>query len=251
MIEIGRREIGINNFAIRLVAIIAMIISACGKFYSYDYPWMTPVGWTSFTLFAFLLVEGVAHSSNKRLYFRRLLLFTAISEVAYDYMRFHTFWNLRYSSVMVTLFASYLLLCLLVHIKKRYQNIVLDMILIVVLGYGLYILSNMYNFEYGGYGIIIILMFYVAREVTYTKITEIIVLFYVCFFLTSNVYTHITILGIQYPIAPELFSALALPCIWLYDDNRGPNSIALQVLQYLAYPLTLGVIIFVKYFYNS
>ena len=248
MIQIGRKEFGISNFAIRILAVASMITAVVGYDKGHGYDWIEAFGWTSFTFFAFLLAEGVVHTTNKKLYLRRFLLFTVISEVLYTYYRSKTFWSTRYFSAMSTMFLGFIVILFVSFLKKKYDNVVLDMIALAVLGYGAYWLAETFRFDFGGYGIIIIIGFYVARVVTYTRITQAIVLFYISFFLSSNVLGFVSIGGIQYPIASELFSMIALPFIWLYNDKRGPNSIVLQLLQYLAYPIMLAVLIFYRYF---
>lgn len=246
MIQIGRKEFGISGFAIRLLAIIAMVAAAIGYFKGADYAWLEAFGWTSFTMFAFLLSEGLANTTNLHLYFRRFILFTAISQVIYSYYRTKTFWSWKHFNVMATLLLGLIVIALIKYINKRFDNIVLDIIAIAVLGYGAYILANKYDFDFGGYGIIIIIAMFVARAVTYTKLTQVLVLFYVAFFLTSNVLTIVNIGGLQYPLAPELYSMIALPFIWLYNETRGPNTLALQICQYAAYPVFVLILTIFK-----
>ena len=249
MIEIGKKQIGISGFAIRLFAVIFMAAGAAGYLLGYGYDWLESFGWTSFSMFAFLLAEGVAHTTDKVLYFRRFLLFAIISEIIFDYMRVRKFIYWPISSAMATLFTGFIILLILSYVKKRFENLVLDMILIAVLGYIAYRFTNYYNFEFGGFGIVIILMFYVARQVSYPKLLQLIVIFYISFYLTKNVVLYVTIFGLQYPIAPELYSLLSLPIIWMYDDERGPNMLWIQILQYLVYPFTLAVMLFFRHFY--
>lgn len=248
MIQIGRQEYGISNFAIRLLGIAAMVAGGVGYIKGYGYDWLEAFGWTSFTFFAFLLAEGITHTTNKKLYFRRFLLFTIIGEVAYTYYRTQTFWSPRFFSAMSTLFLGFVVCLIASILKKRFDNMVLDMIALGGLGYAAYYLAERFHFDFGGFGIIIVIGFYIARNVTYTKITQAAVLLYISFFLSSNVMTYIAVGGIQYPIATEFFSVAALPFIWLYSDQRGPNSVFLQLLQYLAYPIFVGVLIAIKYF---
>ena len=246
MIQIGRKEFGISGFAIRLLGVITMIMAGIGYVKGYGFDWLEAFGWTSFTLFAFLLVEGLAHSTNLHLYFRRFVLFTLISQVVYSFYRTQKFWSWKFFNVMVTLLVGLIIMAIVKYVHKKQDNIVLDLILIFVLGYIAYIFTKRYNFDFGGFGIIIILGMFVAREVTYTRITQILVLLYICFYLSNNVLTLVKIGGIQYPIAPELFSIAALPFIWLYDDNRGPNSIGIQIIQYAAYPVFIIIMAIFK-----
>lgn len=251
MIEIGRKQFGISSFSIRLLAVISMVIGGVAYIKGVGYDTLEAFKWTSFSFFAFLLAEGVHHSTDKVLYLRRFFVFSLLGEVLYDYMRFGRFWYWRFFSPMATLLLGLLLLFALAYIKKRFENIVLDMLSVLILGGAAYYVANRYGFSFGGYGVVIILMFYIARGVTYTKICQLAVLLYLSFYLSSNVLTTVTVGGLQYPVVNELFSMIALPFIWLYDGSRGPNSLRLQIAQYLVFPAFMGVLIFMKYFHHA
>ena len=48
-----------------------------------------------------------------------------------------------------------------------------------------------------------------------------------------------TLAGLQYPVSGEAFALLALPFIWLYNGERGPNGIAYRLGYYLIYPIMM------------
>ena len=247
MLNVGRKEIGIHNFAVRLLGVITMILALIGYLKGYGSESLYAFRWTSFTLFAFLLVEGVFHSSDKVLYLRRFIVFGLISEVLYDYSRLGRFWSTRYQSVMVTLLLCLILMMVLQYIKSRYNNLVFNMILVAVLGAACCIIAERYRFEFGMQGVLIVIMFYIARLVSYPRILELVFFFYMAFFMKDNeIVRYISIGGLQYPIAAQLYCFIALPFIWLYDDTRGPNKLWLQIVQYLVYPAVLVLIILIK-----
>lgn len=250
MANTEKKEFGINSFVVRIIGVITMIIGSIGYMKGYGYDWLEAFGWTSFTIFAFLLVEGIFNTSDNVLYLRRFLLFAVISELLYDYFRFKRLIMWHYNSAIATLFVGLIVVMIVSLLKKRFENIVINMLAIAVLGFAAYSFTNRYNFDFGGYGIIIILMFYVAHEVTYTKLTELIVLIYVGFYMSSDILKYVTVGGLQYPIVSQLYCLIALPFIWLYNGKRGPNALGLQIAQYAVYPVFLGALILVKYFLN-
>ncbi|MBR5926752.1 MAG: hypothetical protein IKZ78_05300 [Firmicutes bacterium] len=247
MINVGRKEIGIHNFAIRLLGVITMILALIGYVRGYGSESLYAFRFTSFTFFAFLLVEGVFHSSDRVLYIRRFIVFGLLSEVLYDYYHAGKFFSLLYQSAMATLFMCLLVMLLLRLIKRHYDNMVLNIILVVVLGVLCSIIAERYRFEFGMQGVIIVMMFYVARQVHYPRILELIVLFYMVFFMKDNeTIRYISVGGLMYPLAAQLYCFIALPFIWMYDDTRGPNSLGLQIAQYLVYPAAMIILLFLK-----
>ncbi len=250
MIEIGRKQFGISAFSLRILGVITMIMGGIGYIKGLGYDALEAFGWSSFGFFAFLLSEGALHSSDKRLYIRRFFVFALLGEVLYDYMRFRKFWYIRFFSPMATLFMGLLLILALSYIKKRFENLVLDMISVALLGGAAYYIANNYGFAFGGYGIVIIIMFYVSKHLTYTRISQLALLLYISFYRSSNVLDTVMIGGLQYPVVYELFAIISLPFIWLYDGSRGPNRIGLQIAQYLVFPVFTAFLILFKYFIN-
>lgn len=83
------------------------------------YGGMRSVGRTAFPLFAFLLVEGLLHTKDRRKYGERLFLFALLSEIPYDLAISGKLWNPARQNVLVTLFLGFLVLCFAEFIRSR------------------------------------------------------------------------------------------------------------------------------------
>lgn len=82
---------GISAFVLKIVASLTMLIDHIAALLISIFPLyriMRGIGRLSFPIYAFLIVEGFFHTSNRKKYAIRLALFAAISEVPYD-IAFH------------------------------------------------------------------------------------------------------------------------------------------------------------------
>ena len=75
----------LSNFDLKILAIITMTIDHIGAIVYPNIDIFRIIGRVSFPIFAFLLVEGFKHTSNKLKYFLRLILFAIITQPIYDY----------------------------------------------------------------------------------------------------------------------------------------------------------------------
>ena len=75
----------LSGSALKIIAVLSMVTDHCAYYLldesSVTYEVMRCFGRIAFPMFAFLIVEGFAHTRNRMRYFLSLLLFAAISEV--------------------------------------------------------------------------------------------------------------------------------------------------------------------------
>lgn len=120
----------LSGSALKLIAIILMLIDHTGVMILYNYPpanailfsfggvdysWyriFRDIGRAAFPIFCFLLVEGFLHTHNRRKYGRNLFLFACISEIPWNFMFTNT-WRYEKQNVFFTLFLGYLAFCAL------------------------------------------------------------------------------------------------------------------------------------------
>ena len=111
----------LSGSALKLIAIILMLIDHTGVMILYNYPpanailfsfggvdysWyriFRDIGRAAFPIFCFLLVEGFLHTHNRRKYGRNLFLFACISEIPWNFMFTNT-WRYEKQNVFFTLF---------------------------------------------------------------------------------------------------------------------------------------------------
>lgn len=135
----------------QIIAMITMLIDHIGLlFFPGELMWRI-VGRLAFPIYAYALVQGYAHTSDFKKYALRLLLIAVISQIPYQLVLDHDGLN-----VVATLLAALLVLRLLDNIKPGPLSI------IVIAGVG--VMMEVLPFDYGAYGLLLVLIFNYARS---------------------------------------------------------------------------------------
>lgn len=233
---------GISAFGLKYIALLTMTIDHAGLiFLSYDtmaYTIARNIGRIAFPLYCFLLVEGFLHTSNRRSYFIRLLLFAFISEIPFDMMvyRFPQITDMSvlngHQNVYFTLAFGFLALCLIDHYRSKGPYVAL------AIGAFFVMAAELLQTDYSYIGIFVILLFYMYKT----------------FAADQNL-----LLGYLLPILPLLsygnyFVLLAIPFLFLYNGQKGQpllpggNSFpGAKYIFYLYYPLHLAILSIIGY----
>ena len=242
----GMRVLSSN--ALKIIACACMVIDHAGIFMGNNCI-MRAVGRLAFPIFAFLLVQGLLHTSNVRRYLLRLGIFALVSELPFDLAMHDTIWYPEAQNIFFTLtvglFAIYAL-----ESKGSIGRWRVEIALAVAL------LAEFLRFDYGMAGVGIIIMFYLfdkerssisgkgggdmahachgadARTGLYyswKQNLEIVV-------LSSLVY--ILCLGMN-----QMYALLAMIPVNMYSGERG--RMKLKYFFYLFYPLHLLLIWFI------
>lgn len=120
---------------------------------------MRCIGRLAFPLFAFLLVEGFLHTSNRMKYGRNLLLFALLSEIPFDLARRGSLFAAG-QNVFFTLFLGFLALYAVDRWESGKDSAVrLAVILFSLIGIGI-----LFHTDYGSTGVSFILLLYVLRH---------------------------------------------------------------------------------------
>lgn len=222
---------------LKVIAIVSMTIDHCAIFLLRHDPdftialftvgskhisWyflMRCIGRLAFPLFAFLLVEGFLHTSNRMKYGRNLLLFALLSEIPFDLARRGSLFAAG-QNVFFTLFLGFLALWAVRKWEEgHYSPTRLAIMLFALIGAGLLLRS-----DYGNCGVCFILLLYVLRR---NRILQ-------------------AAIGCCY-LPMHLIAGLAFIPINLYNGQRGfiQGPIG-KYLFYIFYPLHLLAIYFVR-----
>jgi hypothetical protein len=136
---------------------IGVILFTPGHF---DYQILRAIGRIAFPIFAFVLVEGFLHTSNYKKYFIRMFLFALLSEIPFDLALYRiNLWSdykvlFSHQNIFFTLSAGFLSMYL---IERFYVSCPLLSVLGVAVAL---FLAQTFHFDYGGFGILVILLFY-------------------------------------------------------------------------------------------
>lgn len=120
---------------------------------------MRCIGRLAFPLFAFLLVEGFLHTSNRMKYGRNLLLFALLSEFSYDLVRRGSLFAAG-QNVFFTLFLGFLAL----YAVDRWESGKDSAVRLAVILFSLIGIGMLFHTDYGSTGVSFILLLYVLRH---------------------------------------------------------------------------------------
>lgn len=218
-----------TSFAIKIIAIICMVIDHVGCVFFPHITVLRIIGRVAFPLFAYLLVQGYMHTSNVRRYMIRLGVFALLSEIIFDYALYGTIVHWENQNIFLTLVIG---LGALYVLDKYTDEVLMKIVVIACAG----IISDVIRADYGSYGIITIIIFYMFKDDVKLMIRYQI-LFNVLMALLS--YLQYGLTGIL-----QCFCLLALPIIYYYNGERG---LRVKYLFYIFYPLHLLIIAFIQH----
>ena len=242
-----KRGKGLSSLALRIIGWAAMLWAMIYEsFGSGAVDWGTYMLWFSFTIFAFLMVEGFDKTIDKRLYFLRLLLFAAVSEPCFDLFFSGKLWDPYHQSIMLTLLTGYMVMALTELVRKKFDNMILTLLCLIVLGLCATTATIHFSCDLGTYGILVICMLYICSHVTYTRLLELVFFILFMLYTVATNYFNIMIDDIYYSVPDKIFALLAIIVTFFYSGKRGPNSISLKWLYYAFFPVTLLIIYFIK-----
>lgn len=227
-----------TSFALKCIAMLTMLIDHTSIAILGHTTLFNVIGRISFPIFAFQISEGYTHTRNLKKYFVRLFIFAIISQIP-----FMLFKSLFATSFTVNIFGTLFLGLLSIYIYDKISNLPLEIhpILSKVLGIipavFIGILSQVCQFDYGFFGIAIILLFYVFKN---DKLGTII------FFITACIIKYGILIftrGFHY-LYVLLCIGTILPIIFicLYNGKQGKK---IKYLLYVFYPIHLLILYFI------
>lgn len=194
-----------------------MLIDHIGSnFMPWDYA-SRIIGRIAFPIFCFLLAEGACYTRNPKRYALRLLIAVFLTEPAFD-MAFYHRWNWQSNNVMITLLLGFLSL----QIIRWHGNKLIKLGSIALLVAA----GNFLYSDYGSYGVLLIILFYITREMPYKKFVQ----------FCGTAFLFHKMGGIQ------LLALFSLIPIFMYSGKKISSSKALQLGFYLFYPVHLWVL---------
>ena len=216
-----RRYACLSSFAIKLIAISAMLTDHIGCILYPDAVWLRCIGRLAFPLFVFMLTEGASHTHSMKRYILRMLVFALITEIPYN-LAFNG--TLLYTGSRNMLFTLTLGLCMIYMIRTPLAHLPADR---------------------ESRGLIALLLFGTAAELLRTEsgMMGILLIYLCCMFRDRHVlkYTLSEILFIVWG-GVQPFAGFAFIPMELYTGRRGFSSRLLQYLFYAFYPAHLFVL---------
>ena len=154
-----------SSFILKIIALITMTIDHFSIIIlRKPAGFLRVIGRIAFPLFAFQLVQGFIHTKNRLKHCTLLLIFAFISQVPFELA-----FNIKSLNIFFTLFLGFVAIWLfeftynsLKSYIKNHNKILYIISLIVILPFAF--LGNIYNVDYGAWGILVICLFYFTRN---------------------------------------------------------------------------------------
>lgn len=233
---------GISSFTLH---IIAMLLMLCDHFWAtilFQYDWLTWVGRLAYPIFAFMLVEGYFHTHNLKKYMGRLLFWAILSEIPFNLMYGGGLIYPFHQNVLWTFILG--LLCITAIEKTRNKGKPLLTIIVFLLSAVVgYLLGFIAMVDYFGYGVLMILVFYLFRgRKWWCLLGQFVGLFWINVMLIGGLSVAVQFLGHEIFIVQQSMACLALVPIWLYKGKQGPHNKIIQTAFYAFYPVHMLIL---------
>ncbi len=237
---------GINSFVLRILA-AAATIAYCIKLHLGIGPEaFLYLNWFAYPIFAFMLAEGFDKSSDRYIYLRRILIFALLSEIPYNYAVSGSYLDTDSQNVLFTLLAGGIGIYVVESIRIATDNIFVTLLAEIGMCWVGYTVGSLLNFEMASYGIVIVMVFYIAQKITYPRLFMLLFLGILSFYLKTDTHIFIQIGRFNVAFNEITMSIPAMAAILLYNGKRGPNSNTVKLAFYLFYPVLLGIIAFIS-----
>ena len=221
----------LNGFHLKLIAICTMFIDHMGATLFPGVMWLRCIGRMAFPVFCFLIAEGCVYTRDRKKYALRLLVFAVLSEIPFNLMSGGAVWYPYTQNVLWTLLAG-ALVCWLMDWALKKRTAAAFLLMGAVMMAAFYLLE-LVNTDYGGWGMLLVAMFYGIRRAPSGTASKMIAEVF------GLVLFSIALMG---GVSIELWSLTALVPIWLYNGQRGFSNRAVQYGFYAFYPVHILIL---------
>ena len=224
------KKSGLSQEMLKLIACVTMLIDHAGAVLFPQYLSLRIIGRIAFPIYCFLLSEGVFYTKSPKKYGIRLGVGAILSELPFDLALFGCI-TLQYQSVMITLLLGFVMGICMKRVSKPHWQVLLIIPFAII--------AQWLNTDYGGWGIALIALFILSRNLPQRLLVQTVGMAAICYLMDSFV---MSIGGLRVPI--EVFALAAMVPIALYSGEKQSQSKTLQWAFYLFYPVHLTVLFF-------
>ncbi len=230
----------LSSNLLRILAVLFMTIDHLWASLIPGNAWMGFVGRLAFPLFAFLIAEGFVHTSNRKKYILRILIFAVITEIPYDLFYGGTAIYPFQQNVLFTFLYALLAMTLIdkfrekPSVKSGLKNG--SLLLLIMLG-------ALITFpDYGFWGFMMAVMFYLVRDFPFAFLVQLAIMIYINFEAIRGEVIPMELLGYAFEFPKQGFAVFSLIPIWLYSGKKGFSNKIAQYGFYVYYPLHMLII---------
>ena len=231
-----KAKITLNKLTLQIIAMVTMLIDHIGMILLTDRLFLRVIGRLAFPIFAFFVAEGCEKTRDLPRYIRRMALFAVLTEIPFDFAH-GALWLPEKQNVLWTFLIAMLCIYVLKKIRSR-QGATVGVVLSLLTVAAGFALGELLQAEYGGFGVLSVLVFWGCRDQTWRHSGEL--------FGQGAIYfrtTAIHLLKTGEAVMPiQGLAVFALPLLWLYDGEQGPHSKGIQYACYAFYPVHLLIL---------
>ena len=227
-----------SAFLLKFIACFTMLLCHIPFVYpKYSVP-LIYIGKVAFPLFAFLISEGYVHTRNFKKYLTRLIVFGVISQVPAYLLFVGRSFNGLYLNIFFTLAFGLLGIRSYDKIKSKYISIPLIILLAVI--------AELLKFDYGAFGVLMIVCFYIFKANKLYMVSAQIFLLFILYMKKMSYYTF-SLFNLQYILFQLFFSVISLTLILAYNGKKGKSSNMIKLMFYFFYPVHLIILDLLKF----
>lgn len=227
-----------SSFLLKIIACFTMLLCHIPFVYpQYSVP-LIYIGKISFPLYAFLISEGYVHTRNFSKYLTRLIVFGVISQIPAYLLFVGKSFNGLYLNIFFTLALGLLGIRIYDKIKSKYISIPLIILLSVI--------AELLKFDYGAFGVLMIVCFYVFKRNKLNMVLSQMFLMFILYMKKMSYYTF-SLFNLQYILFQLLFSVISLAIILTYNGKKGKSSGKIKLMFYFFYPVHLIILDLLKF----
>lgn len=227
-----------SSFLLKIIACFTMLLCHITFVYpQYSVPLMY-IGKISFPLYAFLISEGYVHTRNFSKYLTRLIVFGVISQIPAYLLFAGKSFNGLYLNIFFTLALGLLGIRIYDKIKSKYISTLLIILLAVI--------AELLKFDYGAFGVLMIVCFYVFKRNKLNMVLSQMFLMFILYMKKMSYYTF-SLFNLQYILFQLLFSVISLAIILTYNGKKGKSSSRIKLMFYCFYPVHLIILDLLKF----
>ena len=223
--------------------LLAMALMLCDHLWATLLPsqqWLTNVGRLAFPIFAFQITEGWCHTRDRKAYLKRLFYFALLSEIPFNLMTAGGLFNPFQQNVLFTFCLGLLLFRFLDRMKEKSLAAWMFSIPAAVLAG--YLLGMVTFVDYYGYGILMLLSFYLFKDVKFGWLGLLLSMLLINGEFMGGLTYEFQIFGRTIYFYQQSLAVLALIPIFLYNGKQGPYNSVIQYLSYGFYPVHMLIL---------
>ncbi len=227
--------------------VLAMALMLCDHLWATFFPtmeWLTCVGRLAFPLFAFMIAEGYAHTSNVKKYLLRMLVCAVLSEIPFDLIAGGTVFYPYHQNVLWTFLIALCTMVLSDKLRTRFSNrLPLAYLFTFLLVAAVFLIGTITMVDYYGAGVLTVLVFHYFRgNKWYLRLLQLLGLVVLHIGILGSYYYTLTIGNLEIEIVQQGFALFALVPIWLYNGRQGYHAKPFRYFCYAFYPLHLLIL---------